>query len=118
MGRSSSSEIFELARHFTVTKLIVSLVNMLIVCYLVERVRRGTAERLKAESKLYSYAIHAPGVPGGIADQLSASTGVGSVLMPARPDTHKPRRHGPVPPVHEKGQPSVNCFVTYCIIAT
>jgi uncharacterized membrane protein (DUF2068 family) len=32
-------EIFELARHFTVTKLIVSLVNVLIVWYLVARVR-------------------------------------------------------------------------------
>jgi uncharacterized membrane protein (DUF2068 family) len=32
-------EIFELARHLTVTKLIVSFVNMLIVWYLVARVR-------------------------------------------------------------------------------
>ena len=32
-------EIFELARHFTVTKLIVTLVNVLIVWYLVARVR-------------------------------------------------------------------------------
>jgi uncharacterized membrane protein (DUF2068 family) len=32
-------EIFELARHFTVTKLVVALVNVLIVWYLVRRVR-------------------------------------------------------------------------------
>jgi uncharacterized membrane protein (DUF2068 family) len=32
-------EIFELARHFTVTKLVVALVNVLIVWYLVARVR-------------------------------------------------------------------------------
>ena len=32
-------EIFELARHFTVTKLIVACVNVLIVWYLVARVR-------------------------------------------------------------------------------
>jgi uncharacterized membrane protein (DUF2068 family) len=32
-------EIFELARHFTVAKLIVTLVNALIVWYLVARVR-------------------------------------------------------------------------------
>jgi uncharacterized membrane protein (DUF2068 family) len=32
-------EVFELARHFTVTKLIVTLVNALIVWYLVARVR-------------------------------------------------------------------------------
>jgi uncharacterized membrane protein (DUF2068 family) len=32
-------EIFELARHFTVTKLVVLFVNVLIVCYLVGRVR-------------------------------------------------------------------------------
>jgi uncharacterized membrane protein (DUF2068 family) len=32
-------EIFELARHFTVTKLVVTLVNVLIVWYLVARVR-------------------------------------------------------------------------------
>jgi uncharacterized membrane protein (DUF2068 family) len=32
-------EIFELARHFTVTKLVVAFVNVLIVCYLVSRVR-------------------------------------------------------------------------------
>jgi len=32
-------EIYELARHFTVTKLVVALVNVLIVWYLVARVR-------------------------------------------------------------------------------
>ena len=32
-------EIFELARHFTVTKLVVTFVNVLIVWYLVARVR-------------------------------------------------------------------------------
>ncbi len=32
-------EIFELARHFTVTKLVVAFVNVLIVWYLVARVR-------------------------------------------------------------------------------
>jgi uncharacterized membrane protein (DUF2068 family) len=32
-------EIFELARHFTVTRLVVLLVNVLIVWYLVKRVR-------------------------------------------------------------------------------
>jgi uncharacterized membrane protein (DUF2068 family) len=32
-------EIFELARHFTVTKLVVTLINVLIVWYLVARVR-------------------------------------------------------------------------------
>lgn len=32
-------EIFEVAKHFTVTKLVVTLVNALIVCYLVARVR-------------------------------------------------------------------------------
>ena len=32
-------EIFELARHFTVTRLLVLLVNLLIVWYLVRRVR-------------------------------------------------------------------------------
>jgi uncharacterized membrane protein (DUF2068 family) len=32
-------EIFELARHFTVTKLVVAIVNALIVLYLVMRVR-------------------------------------------------------------------------------
>jgi uncharacterized membrane protein (DUF2068 family) len=32
-------EIFEMARHFTVTKLVVGLVNVLIVWYLVARVR-------------------------------------------------------------------------------
>ena len=32
-------EIFELARHFTVTKLVVTVVNVLIVWYLVTRVR-------------------------------------------------------------------------------
>ena len=32
-------EIFELARHFTVTKLMVTLVNVLIVWYLAARVR-------------------------------------------------------------------------------
>jgi uncharacterized membrane protein (DUF2068 family) len=32
-------EIFELARHFTVTKLVVALINVLIVWYLVARVR-------------------------------------------------------------------------------
>lgn len=32
-------EIFELARHFTVAKLVVTLVNVLIVCYLAARVR-------------------------------------------------------------------------------
>lgn len=32
-------EIFELARHFTVTKLLVAIVNVLIVLYLVVRVR-------------------------------------------------------------------------------
>ena len=33
-------EIYELARHFTVTKLVVTLVNLLIVWYLIVRVRR------------------------------------------------------------------------------
>lgn len=33
-------EIFEMARHFTVTKLVVLFVNVLIVWYLVARVRR------------------------------------------------------------------------------
>lgn len=32
-------EIFELARHFTVTKLVVTLINVLIVWYLVARLR-------------------------------------------------------------------------------
>jgi uncharacterized membrane protein (DUF2068 family) len=32
-------EIFELARHFSATKLVVAFVNMLIVWYLVARVR-------------------------------------------------------------------------------
>jgi uncharacterized membrane protein (DUF2068 family) len=32
-------EIFEMARHFTVTKLVVGIVNVLIVWYLVARVR-------------------------------------------------------------------------------
>jgi hypothetical protein len=32
-------EIFELARHFTLTKLVVTLINVLIVWYLVARVR-------------------------------------------------------------------------------
>jgi uncharacterized membrane protein (DUF2068 family) len=32
-------EIFELARHFTITKLVISLVNALIVLYLIRRVR-------------------------------------------------------------------------------
>jgi uncharacterized membrane protein (DUF2068 family) len=32
-------EVFEMTRHFTVTKLVVTLVNVLIVWYLVARVR-------------------------------------------------------------------------------
>jgi uncharacterized membrane protein (DUF2068 family) len=32
-------EVYELARHFTVTKLVVALINVLIVCYLVGRVQ-------------------------------------------------------------------------------
>jgi len=32
-------EIFELARHFTVTRLVIVFVNLLIVWYLVARVR-------------------------------------------------------------------------------
>ena len=32
-------EIYELARHFTVTKLVVTAINVLIVWYLVARVR-------------------------------------------------------------------------------
>jgi uncharacterized membrane protein (DUF2068 family) len=33
-------EVFELVRHFTVTKLVVLIVNVLIVCYFAARVRR------------------------------------------------------------------------------
>jgi uncharacterized membrane protein (DUF2068 family) len=36
-------EIFEIARHFTVTKVVVALVNLLIVWYLVARVRAAAA---------------------------------------------------------------------------
>jgi uncharacterized membrane protein (DUF2068 family) len=34
-------EVYEIARHFTITKLIVTVVNVLIVWYLVARVRSG-----------------------------------------------------------------------------